>query len=536
MGPRLDRLAAKDPGLVEFVRRRGASGLRDDARRLRERDPVLSWEDGGLWLPSPHDEWLDSTTAGTVVLAGANSGGKTAHGSRLAVRAMLGRDHRFRCPLEVLLGTTNFPLSRVKQQKEFAKWLPPGAIKDGRYDSLRGWVGGAVELNCGCVARFASYMTAGGETHVSAFESRDVDLAILDEPPPEAIYLAAAARLRSRNSRMILTMTILGGKRTWQYAQLVKPWHEDGDRSLVDGRQLRYRDNPTLTAEDEVAYRARLPLQVQRIRVSGEFLDLSAMGAVCARAMEVMAERHHAVTAPIPDGDPGSQTRRVREALLALPMRDPTAPFAVVAYVDWAKSQRGGGSRFAVSVVAVAPGVSWLLEGIAGQYGPDERVEVVIRAALRWRPDVLLFEAVAAQEEFMLRYAERVGARVRSGALPPDFAPRHRPVHPTPGRGKRARIESNLVLEMEQGHFWCRLDDPLLDEASSWTGDEREGCDLLDATAGAIEHGRPFIAVGGVRGVVGSGAGPAGEERAHPVLAVIGTDSRGRVLSRRGRD
>ena len=111
------------------IRARSPDGLLADALALRSLNPLLPHGEGGLWHPTPHDDFLPNCRTRFVVLAGDNGSAKTAHGARYAVMALLGQAPRFAGldhPRRVWMVAEDFPRSRKKQQLEFWKWVTLG--------------------------------------------------------------------------------------------------------------------------------------------------------------------------------------------------------------------------------------------------------------------------------------------------------------------------------------------------------------------------------------------------------------------------
>ena len=133
---------------------RGPDGLEADALALRSLNPLLPHADGGLWHPTPYDDFLPNTEARFATLVGDNGSAKTSHGAVYAIKAMLGQVPRFAGlgrAIKVWMVAEDFPHSREKQQLEFWKWVPPDACDKSRFTKERGWVNRMCVLNNGSV-------------------------------------------------------------------------------------------------------------------------------------------------------------------------------------------------------------------------------------------------------------------------------------------------------------------------------------------------------------------------------------------------
>jgi hypothetical protein len=184
---------------LKFVGRRLRAGL--------DRRPGL------FFLPSPGLSEFASSDAKRILVIAANRTGKTYHAAKKLADRLISRVMRAR-----MVGPTNKMVNQVHGRYLF-RFLRDYLKEGCTWNPRTGFNGGnIIELKNGSICQLMSY-----EQTPDAHAGDDLDLVVLDEPPPPAIFMESEARVFSRDGDLWLTFTAVGRPVKWLKEIVLSP-------------------------------------------------------------------------------------------------------------------------------------------------------------------------------------------------------------------------------------------------------------------------------------------------------------------------
>lgn len=160
---------------------------------------------GLFFYPSPGLTRFWESTRKRILVIAANRVGKTYSAAAKLARRLIERTIRAR-----MVGPTNKMVNQVHGRYLYA--FLRDYLKEGcSWNARTGFNGGnIIELKNGSICQLMSY-----EQTPDAHAGDDLDLVVLDEPPPPGIFMESEGRVFSRDGDLWLTFTAVGRPIKW---------------------------------------------------------------------------------------------------------------------------------------------------------------------------------------------------------------------------------------------------------------------------------------------------------------------------------
>lgn len=166
---------------------------------------MMAADEMRAFTPSPSFAGFLASEAHRIAIRAANRVGKTRHMAFRAAQSML-RTPGFRARA---VGPTRMQTHAVTG-KYLAEFLGPNLSPRSYYTDGRGWNQATILTRNGSLCQLKSY-----EDSPNAHAGDDLDLVLLDEPPPMAHFAENLTRVISRNGMIVLGFTAINRPVGW---------------------------------------------------------------------------------------------------------------------------------------------------------------------------------------------------------------------------------------------------------------------------------------------------------------------------------